>query len=505
MALLSKVLLLGLVLAVNVWLAVPLYRTERWVLLGLVVVTTIVIFFVYLQPRAIPPKYLLPGTIFLILFQVFPVIYTISTAFTNFGDGHRGTKEQAIVSIEGASVERVEGSVDYVLTLAARGDPLTGELAFLLVNPTTGEAFFGTPEGLEPFADAAVSTSGKITDAPAGYELLTAAQAGQRSEDIAAFTVPTESGAIKAQGLSRAFEGRPVNNYEESCDCVTNADTGEVWTADNEAGLFANDQGQRLPQGWKVNVGLDNFTRIFTDSRVTGPFFGILVWNFAFAIIVVGTTFVIGLAVAMALNSERVRGLRFYRVIIVLPYAMPAFAMMLVWRDMFNQDFGLINNVTGLDVNWYGNPWTARFVVVLIQFWLGYPYMFLVTTGALQSIPTDLTEAAGVDGAKPFYAFRTVTFPLLLIAVAPLLISSFAFNFNNYNAIAFTTEGGPFPPDSPQAGQTDLLISYTYRLAFGAGGAQYGFAAAVSIIIFVIVAGISIISFRRTAVLEEIN
>jgi arabinogalactan oligomer/maltooligosaccharide transport system permease protein len=131
--------------------------------------------------------------------------------------------------------------------------------------------------------------------------------------------------------------------------------------------------------------------------------------------------------------------------------------------------------------------------------------MFLVCTGALQSIPSDLVEAASVDGARPFKAFRTITFPLLLVALAPLLISSFAFNFNNFAGIYLVSEGNPFPPDNPQAGATDILITYTYRLAFGGAGAQYGFAAAISIFIFLIVAVVSIVGFRRTHVLEEIN
>ncbi len=91
------------------------------------------------------------------------------------------------------------------------------------------------------------------------------------------------------------------------------------------------------------------------------------------------------------------------------------------------------------------------------------------------------------------------------MALAPLLISSFAFNFNNFNAIYLTSEGGPFPPDNPQVGATDLLITYTYRLAFGAQGAQYGLAAAISIFIFLIVAAVSIVGFRRAQTLEEIN
>jgi arabinogalactan oligomer/maltooligosaccharide transport system permease protein len=115
-----------------------------------------------------------------------------------------------------------------------------------------------------------------------------------------------------------------------------------------------------------------------------------------------------------------------------------------------------------------------------------------------------LTEASSIDGASPWESLRRVTLPLLLVALTPLLISSFAFNFNNFNAIYLTTEGAPFPVDNPANGATDLLITYTYRLAFGASGAQYGFAAAVSLFIFVIVAVISAVSFRRTRAQEEV-
>jgi len=173
---------------------------------------------------------------------------------------------------------------------------------------------------------------------------------------------------------------------------------------------------------------------------------------------------------------------------------------------MFNTDFGLINRLFGLDVNWFGDAWTARFAVLLVQLWLGYNYMFLVATGALQSIPADLTEAAAVDGAKPFYAFRTITFPLLLVALAPLLISSFAFNFNNFVLIYMLTNGGPRFPDAPiPVGQTDILITMVYKVAFVGAQRDLGLASAFSILIFIIVGVISYIAFRRTKVLEELN
>ena len=205
-----------------------------------------------------------------------------------------------------------------------------------------------------------------------------------------------------------------------------------------------------LAQGWKVNVGFDNFTRVLTNDTIRESFLRIVVWNFAFAIGTVVITFALGLLVAIALNNPLLRGRTLYRSLIILPYAMPSLAMYLVWREMFNTDFGLINRVLGTDINWFGTTASSMFAVLLIQLWLGYNYMFLVITGALQSISSDLVEAAGVDGAKPFYAFRTITFPLLLVALAPLLITSFAFNFNNFPAIYLTSRRRSVPAGQPE-------------------------------------------------------
>ena len=501
-----KIAVLGLVLAIAIFGAFPLIEQQQWLGLALLIAVTAVIFWVYLSPRRIPAKYLIPGTLFLLAFQVFPVLYTMSTAFTNFGDAHRGSKEDAIQAIEGASIQKVEGSTDYRLTVATTGDPVTGDIVFLLTDPDTKQSQVGTSDGLEPLPPEGVqlSPSGNVTEAP-GYTILTIGAAGAREEDLADFSVPTDNGAIVNAGLTRAFEGAPQRAYDSACDCIKDAQTGQTWTADDANGLFVDANGDNLAQGWKVNVGLRNFADVVTDPLIAKYFFRTLVWNFAFAALTVAGTFALGLLVAIVLNHERLKGQRIYRSLLILPYAMPAFAMLLLWRDMFNTDFGLINRLFGTEINWFGKPVTAMIAVLLVQLWMGYPYMFLVATGALQSIPGDLKEAASVDGAKPVYAFRTIIFPLLLVALAPLMIASFAFNFNNFNAIYMVSEGGPFPPDNPQIGATDLLITYTYRLAFGAQGAQYGFAAAVSIFIFVIVAVFSIIGFRRTRALEEVN
>lgn len=506
--LLVKIAGLGIVTAIAVWAAMPLVRTDSWWGLAILVAVTALAFYVYLSPRPVPLKYLLPGTLFLIAFQIVPVVYTVTTAFTNFGDGHRGSKEQAITAIQGASVKQVPDSTIYTLTLATDGDATSGDIVFLLSDPASQESFVGTADGLEPLEEGtfeAPTPGGKITAAD-DYTVLTVPQVNARQTEIQEFSVPTEAGAIKSQGLSAAFEGAPQQSYDAECDCITDATTGNTWTADDESGSFLSDDGGRaLAQGWKVGVGLHNFTRVVTNDTIRASFLRIVAWNFGFAIGTVVITFALGLLVAVALNNPELKGRTLYRALIILPYTMPTVAMYLVWREMFNKDFGLMNRLLGTDLNWFGSTASSMFAILLIQLWLGYNYMFLVITGALQSISTDLVEAAGVDGAKPFYAFRTITFPLLLVALAPLLITSFAFNFNNFPAIFLTSQGGPFPPDNPSAGGTDLLITYTYRLAFGGSGADYGFAAAISVFIFLIVAVVSVLGFRRTQALEEIN
>ena len=495
-----KIVVLGLALALAVYAGFPLAEAHAWGWLAVLAVVTAAIFAVYRSPRAIPAKYLVPGVLFLLAFQIVPVLYTVATAFTNFGDGHRGAKADAIVAIESSSVQQVPGSTEYALSVALDD----GGLRFLLLS-SDGSPFLGDRDGLHPLPKEDVTLSaGRITAAQ-GFRLLNLGEATQRNDEILAYTVPTAGGAIRASGLTRAYTGQATRFYDAGCDCITDRAAGTKWYADDDTGSFVDGTtGEHLAQGWKVNVGLANFARVLTDSRIAGPFLKTLLWNLFFAVASVLATFALGLGIALALHQDRLRGRSLYRVLLVLPYAMPSFAMLLVWRDLFNQDFGLINRLTGLHVDWFGTPWTARLAVIGVQLWLGYPYMFLVATGALQAIPREMGEAASVDGATAAQRFRRITLPLLLVALTPLLISSFAYNFNNFNAIYLTTDGGPFPAGNSGIGATDLLITYTYRLAFGGSGAQFGFAAAISVYIFAIVAVISVVGFRRTRKQEEV-
>jgi arabinogalactan oligomer / maltooligosaccharide transport system permease protein len=202
---------------------------------------------------------------------------------------------------------------------------------------------------------------------------------------------------------------------------------------------------------------------------------------------------------------------RVTRSLLIVPYALPSFMTALVWQGLLNTSFGPINRMFNLSTPWLTSQAFAgalpKFSVLLVNLWLGFGYMFLITTGALQAMPDDVKEAARVDGASGWQILRRITLPLLLVAVGPLLIASFAFNFNNFNVVFLLTGGGPpIQGTLTPAGHTDILISYSYRLAFQGGrGQDFGLAAAVSSIIFVLVAVFSWIGFKRTGTLEEIN
>jgi arabinogalactan oligomer/maltooligosaccharide transport system permease protein len=176
----------------------------------------------------------------------------------------------------------------------------------------------------------------------------------------------------------------------------------------------------------------------------------------------------------------------------------------LIWGGMFNSEFGAINALLGTDIAWFQNPNFARTAVIVVNLWLGFPYFYLVSSGALQAIPNELLEAAAIDGANPRQIFRKITMPLLLQILSPLLIASFAFNFNNFNLIYLLTGGGPRNSlDGEIAGATDILISYTYQIAFGSSTQDLGLASAISLIIFILVASISLYGIRKSKVLES--
>ncbi|MBB2892772.1 ABC transporter permease subunit [Flexivirga oryzae] len=461
---------------------------------------------VYGTRRAVPAKYLFFGVVLLVGLQVWPIVYTAATSLTNYGQGHLASKEDATRQDIAYSVQQVAGSPTYTLSVAVKAgqDINTGDLYFLLTDEK-GQTYVGDKSGLKPLAkDTVTVQAGKIVKAD-GYTTLNLLQANKR-KDLGQFAVPTkDGGGIKASGFAAAYEGKPTLVWDKKADTITDTSTKQVYVAKDAQWVPKSGEGQPLPVGWKENVGLDNFKTIFTDDTIRGGFLKIFIWNVAFAALSVLTTFVFGMLLALLLNDARIRGRGIYRSLLILPYAVPVFVSALVWGSMFNQQFGLINNLTHLDIDWMGSAWGARAAILITNLWLGFPYMFIVCTGALQSLPGDVLEAAKIDGASAWRTLRSVTGPLLLVAVGPLLIASFAFNFNNFGLIQLLTQGGPFNSGNASIGSSDLLITYAYRLALGGTTPNYGLAGAVAIIIFALVALMSFPGFLRSKQLEEVN
>jgi arabinogalactan oligomer/maltooligosaccharide transport system permease protein len=503
-AVIVKWVALALVVIAAFFLATRLADAGYTLLIVLVALVAMAVLAVYSTRRNIPAKYLLPGLILLLGLQVWPIVMTVSTAFTN---GQTITKEDTIAAIERNSVQEVQGSPRYKLSIAVPegGDVATAPTVFLLTAPD-GSFKIGDEKGLKdlPATGVTKSDSGKITKAP-GYTILNARQVNAR-KDLKTFAVPTtDGGGIKASGLSEAFEGRATITYDEASDTLKDSATGEVYVVKDARFVPKDGKGQSFPQKWGENVGFKNFQTILTDPTIRSGFLKIFAWNIAFAALSVVTTFILGMLLALLFNDDKLKGKGVYRALLVLPYAIPGFVTSLLWASMFNQDFGLVNSLTHLDVDWLGNPWAAKAAILITNLWLGFPYMFLICTGALQSIPSDVREAAKIDGASPARTLRSIIMPLLLVAVGPLMIASFAFNFNNFGLIFLLTGGGPFEAENTSIGSTDLLITYAFRLAFSGVTPDYGLAAAVSILIFIIVAAMSYAGFTRTKALEEVN
>jgi arabinogalactan oligomer/maltooligosaccharide transport system permease protein len=308
---------------------------------------------------------------------------------------------------------------------------------------------------------------------------------------------------IALEGFEAGVVSQQILEFVPEADQFKNLVNGAIYT-DNGRGNYAlaDDKAAILEPGWRAPIWFENYSKIVTDSRVREPLIRVFIWTVVFALLTVLTTFALGLLLALALNKP-IRGRRIYRSILVLPYAMPSVMSILIWGGMFNTEFGAINTLLGTDIAWFSDPNFARLAVILVNLWLGFPYFYLISSGSLQAIPSELMEAAAIDGANPRQIFRKITLPLLLQILSPLLIASFAFNFNNFNLIYLLTGGGPRNElDGEIAGATDILISYTYKIAFGSGTQDLGLASAISLIIFVLVASISLYSLRKSKVLE---
>jgi len=357
-----------------------------------------------------------------------------------------------------------------------------------------------------PSSDLTLNGDGKI-EAVKGYTVLSEDEVFNILDEFNDYKVPIGNDQFYSVSDINAVELVAQNlRYDAAKDTVTDIVTGTIYSPDDN-GSMVSAAGEEIEPGWTTTVGWRNFSKVINDERYRQPLLQVLAWTFIYAGLVVLSTFFLGLLLALVLNHPRMKSRKIYRTLLIVPYAMPSVLSTLVWAGMFNVDNGVINKILGSPIPWLSDPWLAKFAVLLVQLWAGTPYMFLIATGAIQSLSTETIEAAQVDGASPFQVFSKIKLPLVLMTLAPLLIASYAYNFSNFGAIYLLTGGGPTIISSGGiAGHTDILISYTYKIAFAAGkGNDYGLASAVSFFNFLLVSSMSIYSFKKSKTIENMT
>jgi ABC-type sugar transport system permease subunit len=494
--------------AATIWFLNQLVSLGYYPLAAAILIIIIFVNFVLLRREAYPIRWMVVGLVLMALFTIYPILFTVWVSSTNYGEGHLITQEQAIDQILKAKYLPETG---LAFTWTAFKSPEGGYALWL--KDANGNGYLAKPG--EPLSQPQPGEMGVgqlddngIPGTIEGYQRLNAILAAT-DQNLTEIQFGEEGRTIQVRSPTEAAELKPLYIYDPELDAMISQETGVVYQ--NIRGTFTSPKGDQLRPGFIASVAFANFKEFFVSPALRGPLVRIITWNFAFAFFSLLLNFSLGLAIAVMFNDPDFPLKRSIRSLLIIPYTVPALLTILVWRGMLNPELGVITRLLeGLfswSPPWFTDQWWAKVAILLINLWLSYPYFMLICSGALQSIPADYYDAAEVDGASSWQRFRNITLPLLLVAVGPLLVASFVFNFNNFNLIYIFNAGGPPMAGTPTpAGHTDILISYVYNLAFtGSRGVNYGFAAAITIVIFFIVGAITLFQFRYTRMWEEVS
>jgi maltose/maltodextrin transport system permease protein len=487
------------------WLVFIVYATGRpLVALGLLVLGTAAI---HAYAFASNPawKYLFPGVAGMLVFVAFPLVYTAQIGFTNYSSNHLLDEARARAYLLDQRVIEEAGLLPY--TMHREGDGVRLVLGPAEGSESPGAPAFASPvlrlaEGAprEPVPLLALAEGTRPAAPPLALPEVIALRAALAGLVL---QVPGREDPLRYAGLREFGDVRPVWLPAEG-GALKQATTGEVFTPNADTGYFTSAAGVTVTPGFTVGVGFANYERMLFDADFRGPFVAIFVWTVAFAGLTVLFSTALGLLLAVLLNWEALRFRTVYRTLLFLPYAVPGFISILVFKGLFNQNFGEINAILdwafGVRPAWFADPWLARTMILIVNTWLGYPYIMVLATGLIKAIPSDLYEASALAGASPWVNFRRITAPLIVKPMTPLLIAAFAFNFNNFVLISLLTDGRPdFLDTKLPAGTTDILVSYTYRIAFTDAGQNFGLAGAISTLIFLLVAVMGVVQLKLAA------
>ena len=523
-----------LIVLVNLYADVCMYINGdiAYPLLDLVLVGVGV--YVFVSKKMYAQRYAFPAVAGMTAFIIFPLIYTLWISFTNYSGAHVMSVENAMkyhlkktFKTEGSDYDFKLydlGKDKYDLVLSKDGESFKLDKPVTLVQNSDADNENSKPISINLVKASSDSVQGTVVPMRQMLTLKNNIQrlnlhlAEKNQELILSglrnFSAEEEKFVPLKKGMT-AENGYVVKEHNALWDVqskqlfLPNMETGYYQYA-NEKGEL---QGEEFAPGFKVGIGLKNYVKFLSNESIRMPFLKIFTWTVCFSGLTVIITLAIGLVLACLVQWEFLRFKGIYRVFLILPYAVPSFISILVFKGLFNQNFGELNvflnavmapiyNFLGLEwssIEWFTDPWAARGMILIVNCWLGYPYMMILCMGLLKSIPDDLYEATAIEGASPWTNLKCITLPLLIKPLAPLLIASFAFNFNNFVLIQLLTSGGPDIIEATQApaGYTDLLVSFTYRIAFEGGkGNDYGLAAAVATMIFIVVGLLSLLQLK---------
>ncbi|MDE2371863.1 MAG: maltose ABC transporter permease MalF [Burkholderiales bacterium] len=480
------------------WLAFSLYTAgQPLTALGLTALGGSAIY-VYGTARSVAWKYLFPGVAGMLVFVAFPLLYTVQIGFTNYASNNLLDFDRAKAYLLDQTVADEDQAWSY--TLHRDGSqwrlaltPPEGSTAGALATPAIAlDDRAGAPVPLQPLATADLGPALPLREQLQHRDALRALQ----------LQLPAAQGGgvIRYVGVHEYGPIAPL--WRANADgSITQLASGAAYRPNDRTGYFETAGGERVQPGYKVSIGFANYQRMLLDPDFRGPFVSIFIWTVAFAALTVVFSTALGMALAVLLEWPALSHRGLYRTLLFLPYAVPGFISILVFKGLFNQNFGEINAILnalfGVRPAWFADPTLARTMILIVNTWLGYPYIMILCSGLLKAIPADLYEASAIAGAKPLTNFWRITAPLVARPLTPLLISSFAFNFNNFVLISLLTDGRPdYLNTKLPAGTTDILVSYTYRIAFTDSGQNFGLAAAISTLIFIMVAVMALVQLR---------
>lgn len=470
----------------------------------LTIILTALALFIFGSKKTYAHRYIYPGIAGMILFILFPLAYTIGLAFTNYSAKNQLSFDRA----QSVLLDRTYQSGDsYPFTL------YNTDQGHQIVVEKDGELLATPVFQLQGFSETDLDLA-PITEAAGDKEPIKTIVKNRTALSSVDLHLPNGDD-IRMSGLRKFAAVVPLYTLQEDGETLYNNRTQETLRPNMEVGYYQpvdeNGQfvGSTVSPGFVVNIGTHNFERVWKDDGIKEPFISIFIWTIVFSALTVVCTLVIGLVLASVVQWEALKGRSIYRLLLILPYAVPAFISILIFKGLFNQSFGEINmlleGLFGISPAWFSDPFMAKTMILIVNTWLGFPYMMILCMGLLKAIPDDLYEASAIDGANFITNFTRITMPMMLKPLTPLLIASFAFNFNNFVLIQLLTGGGPnMIGTSEPAGYTDLLVSYTYRIAFeGAGGQDFGLASAVATLIFLLVGALALINLRVTKVAQD--